>query len=585
MPVVERKELQSILPFGEKISGSISDLLMNSLNLNAINELYDSASDKSHVAFIDKILELLTIKEQISEEDLSHIPKEGPFIVISNHPFGLLDGLILIKTIASIRPDFQVMGNFMLNRLKRLDEYFIYVDPFTGSKHVNNSFSGVRQMLLKLDKGECVGIFPAGEVSSFQLKRRTVTDKKWDKNAIRLIQKANIPIVPVFFQGKNSALFQMLGAIHPALRTARIPSELFKKKGALINVRIGKAIEPAEWQRFEELHRLSRYLRARVYSLDNGLSVNEFFKNELHKVKDQKTQELIINAVDRSLIARELELLDEECLLHEYKNYQVYCASASSIPASIDEIGRLREVCFRSVGEGTNMSKDIDEYDLIFKHLFIWDTEKLNIVGAYRLGPGKEIIKQYGKKGFYISSLFFFKKEMKPILKNTLELGRAFVHLDYQKKPFPLMLLWKGIAAFLSKNREYEYIMGPVSISDQYGSVSKSLIVDFVKRYYWNKEIASMIKPRKPFKVKLKSFDFAILTQGKGSIKELEKIIVDIEPKGFKLPVLLKKYVRQNAQLVSFNVDPKFNNCLDGLIFCKIKDLPEDINLDFHLRK
>ena len=262
-------------------------------------------------------------------------------------------------------------------------------------------------------------------------------------------------------------------------------------------------------------------------------------------------------------------------MLFRSKNYSVYCAPTIKIPNILNEIGRLREVTFRAVGEGTNRSMDLDEFDLYYYHLFIWDNDTNRIVGAYRVGKGKDIIDRYGVKGFYIHTLFKIRKEMLPVLYESIELGRSFIVEDYQRKPFPLFMLWKGILYFLIKNPEYRYLVGPVTISGKYTDVSKELIMKFIKRNHWNEEFARYITPRCKYRVETNDPDVEVMVEASGdNIATLDKVIGDIEPSSDKLPVLLKKYISLNGRITGFNIDPKFNMCLDGLLILDLFDVP-----------
>jgi putative hemolysin len=250
---------------------------------------------------------------------------------------------------------------------------------------------------------------------------------------------------------------------------------------------------------------------------------------------------------------------------------------AEKIPAIFIEIGRLREITFRKVGEGTNKSTDIDEYDFYFNHLFIWDNDAGKIVGAYRIGKGKEIISVYGISGFYINSLFRLKNSFQPLLMQSLELGRSFIAEEYQKKTIPLFLLWKGIMVFLLRNPDYRYLIGPVSISNDFSKFSKSLIVEFVRKYFNDEKYSGYVVPRKDFIVKPdKAIDRNIfIDTSESDINKIERIIIDIEP-GYRLPVLLKKYLEINGRIIGFNIDPKFNYCLDGLLILDLYNIPRE---------
>ncbi len=243
----------------------------------------------------------------------------------------------------------------------------------------------------------------------------------------------------------------------------------------------------------------------------------------------------------------------------------------------MNEIGRQREITFREVGEGTNNKLDVDEFDLYYKHLFVWDSEENLIIGAYRLGDGQMIMQKYGYKGFYITSLFHLNPKFNPILNQSLELGRSFVVKAYQQKPLPLFFLWQGILAYLLKNPHFQYIIGPVSISNNYSKLSRSFLISFIKQHFYDHELAKLVKARKDFEVDFENTDSEILMEkfSGGDVSQLDKLIAEIEPLHYKVPVLLKKYMKQNAKIISFNIDPKFNDALDGLMILNLDDLPD----------
>jgi hypothetical protein len=280
--------------------------------------------------------------------------------------------------------------------------------------------------------------------------------------------------------------------------------------------------------------------------------------------------------VPSELISQEIKSVEAYRTL-TYDNFDCYVVNSALIPNVLREIGRLREVTFRAVGEGTNKSIDLDEYDLYYDHLILWDREAQRIAGAYRIGNGTDIIARYGSKGLYTSSLFRMSVKMKPILSQCVELGRSFIVQDYQKHRLSLFLLWKGILFHLLANPRFRYIIGPVSISNSYQEVSKELIIQFIERNYFDRELAKFVEPKNAFRPKLKNIDTdALLEASSSDIKKMDKIIADIEPSSFTMPVLLKKYLQQNAKILAFNADPKFNNALDGLMLLDLQNLPAD---------
>ena len=558
--------------FGGNFGGSlVAKLVMHIMRLNKINKLYSDVYTEDGSVFLEQLIDALGISVEVSEEDLQKIPQEGAFITVSNHPFGGLDGIILIQLLSKIRPDYKVMANFLLKKIEPIKDYFLGVNPFESRKDISSA-GGLKEALRHLSAGKPLGLFPAGEVSAYQADSNSVEDREWSASVLKLIRKANVPVIPIYFKGSNSLLFQVLGLIHPMLRTVKLPSELLNKKNRVIKLRIGNPISVETQNSFGDIIQYGKFLRAKTYLLGSSLEVKKFF---LKSQKAGKKVEAIAKEVPVEMLKKDISDIQEDYLLFSMKNYSVYCAPTIKIPNILNEIGRLREVTFRAVGEGTNRSMDLDEFDLYYYHLFIWDNDTNRIVGAYRVGKGKDIIDRYGVKGFYIHTLFKIRKEMLPVLYESIELGRSFIVEDYQRKPFPLFMLWKGILYFLIKNPEYRYLVGPVTISGKYTDVSKELIMKFIKRNHWNEEFARYITPRCKYRVETNDPDVEVMVEASGdNIATLDKVIGDIEPSSDKLPVLLKKYISLNGRITGFNIDPKFNMCLDGLLILDLFDVP-----------
>jgi hypothetical protein len=208
--------------------------------------------------------------------------------------------------------------------------------------------------------------------------------------------------------------------------------------------------------------------------------------------------------------------------------------------------------------------------------LIIWDRESARIVGGYRIGLGGKIMEAYGVRGFYIRQLFKIKPPLYPCLKEALELGRSYIVEAYQRKPLPLFLLWKGILVFLLRNPSYRYLIGPVSISNRFSGFSKGILIAFLKSYFYDHGLAKHVKPKKSFRINKQDIDIDILlSSSQRDLSKLDRIIEDIEPMGLRLPVLFKKYLKQNAKVIGFNRDPKFNDALDGLMLLDINDIPQ----------
>jgi putative hemolysin len=553
----------------------IAETFLQIFKYNKLNKVYSEVHDKDPIVLVSSLIEQLEINFDIPEDDLKNIPAEGSFITVSNHPYRGIDSMILFKIIYEKRKDFKIMANFLLQDIGPLRNIIIPVNTFETSKSVKSSFSGIKEAIKHIREGHCIGIFPTGEESSHFEVSKVILDKKWQAPALKFIKNAGVPVIPLYFHGTNSRWVHLLGKINPILRSAKLPSELFNKKNRTIRIRIGTPITIKEQSDFKDISQFGRYLRARVYSLGSALEVRKFFNKKSKRKKKQP--ETIIEPISSNILIEEVSNVRSEYELFTTKNYSVICAPTVAIPNIFTEIGRLREVTFRQVGEGTNKSTDIDEYDFYYNHLFIWDNDEQKIVGAYRIGKGKEILALYGIKGFYINSLFKLKKKFAPVLAESIELGRSFITKDYQRKVIPLFLLWKGIMVFLLKHSEYRYLIGPVSISNDLSGYSKSLIVEFVKTYFFNEKMAKYITPRKDFVVNTENIDDRkiFIDSSERDINKIERIIMDIEP-GYKLPILLKKYMEINGKIIGFNIDPKFNNCLDGLLILDLYEMPPD---------
>ena len=576
MKIITTEEFAKATKLDKLKMPGLAALLMEVMKINQVNELFAQAQPKQGPEFVDAILEGCGVDIEFDERELKNIPKEGSFIAIANHPYGGIEGMVLLKMLCMVRPDAKLMANFLLKKIPNLSDYFIAVNPFENIDH-SSSISGLKNTLELLANGTPIGIFPAGEVSTFKVETQQVTDRMWHPVVGKIIAKAKVPVVPIYFHGNNGLLFNLLSMIHPALRTAKLPSELFNKQGHTIKLRIGKPINVVDIPDYTNATKLLSFLRARTYALGTGLEEEKKIFNPRNLFKIKKLPEAVAPETNVALLEKEIEPLRENYRIWVEKNYEVFIVPTSTIPNVIREIGRLREVTFREVGEGTNKSVDLDEYDIYYHHLFIWDTEAKLIVGAYRIGLGDEIFYSLGKKGFYVAELFKIKEQFTPILKKSLELGRSFIRKEYQQKPLPLFLLWKGILKYLIDNPRYRYLIGPVSISNAFSKFSKSLIVDYINRNHFDDELAQYVRPRKKFRVDFSSIDTDLLMSSEDSFKGLDNLISEVETRSLKVPVLLRQYIALNAKIICFNIDPKFADCLDGFLVLDLKKVPQDI--------
>jgi putative hemolysin len=576
MKVITTEEFAKATKLDKLRMPGLAALLMELMKINQVNDLFAQAQPKQGPEFVDAILAGCGIEIEFDEKELKNIPANGSFIAIANHPYGGIEGMVLLKILCMVRPDAKLMANFLLKKIPNLSDYFVAVNPFENVEH-SSSISGLKNTLELLSKGTPIGIFPAGEVSTFKVDKQQVTDRLWHPVVGKIIAKAKVPVVPIYFHGNNGLLFNLLSLIHPALRTAKLPSELFNKQGHTIKLRIGKPINIEDIPEYNNSTKLLNFLRARTYALGTGLEEEKKIFNPRNLFKIKKEPADIVPEISPTALEKEIEPLRDDYRVWAEKNYEVFIAPTSLLPNTIREIGRLREITFREIGEGTNKSSDLDEYDIYYHHLFIWDIEAKLIVGAYRIGLGDEIFYSIGKKGFYISELFKIKAQFTPVLKRSIELGRSWIRKEYQQKPLPLFLLWKGILRYLIDNPRYRYLIGPVSISNSFSKFSKSLIVDYINRNHFDHELAQYIRPRKKFKVDFSGFDTDLLMAGENTFKGLDALISEVETRNMKVPVLLRQYIGLNAKIICFNIDPKFADCLDGFLVLDLEQVPQDI--------
>lgn len=550
-------------------------LLMKVLKISRLNAIYDKNKHLKDVEFLNAILEQLQIKFEIPEEDLKRLPKEGPYITISNHPLGGIDGVLLLKLMLEREPNFKIIANFLLHRIEPLKPYIMPVNPFENHKDAKSSVVGIKETLRHLSDGKPLGMFPAGEVSTYK-DGKLVVDKDWEEGAIKVIRKAQVPVVPIYFHAKNSQLFYLLSKIDDTIRTAKLPSELFSQKDRIIKVRIGKPISVNEQNEHLTIEEYSEFLRKKTYMLANPYEKESKLLNTQNLKITKMPKEIVTAASNEKMILEVQNLRKLDCRLLQSKNYEVFFTQADIIPNILHEIGRLREITFREVGEGTNQSIDIDEYDNYYHHMFLWDEEAKKIAGAYRMGLGSHIYPKRGIEGFYLHELFRFEPELYDMMNKSIEMGRAFIIKEYQQKPMPLFLLWKGIIHTTLRYPEHNFLLGGVSISNQFSDFSKSLMIEFMKSHYYDPYIAQYVHAKKEYKVKLKDADKDfIFDEAESDLNKFDKIIDELEPGSLRLPVLIKKYIKQNARVVAFNVDPLFNNSVDGLMYIRIADIPE----------
>ena len=551
-------------------------LALNIMGFRKINRLYSPSADLKNKEFTVDMLQRYNTTYDVNENELNSIPKEGPFMLVCNHPFGAIEGIILYDVIAKVRPDFKIMANFILGFIPNLKDVFFSVNPFENNPEFGGSTGGIRASLQQLAEGHGLGVFPAGEVARYHGKSYP-EDIDWSPSIAKIIQKTKVPVIPVYFDGNNSHKFYFWAKIYTKLATVRLVKELLNKRNKKIVMKIGKPILPAEVAQYETPEALAAYLKNRSYALQaNIVDEKKRFRS---RVSDP------IDAPFRaSSLARELLAIREKSLLFTTADFECYLADYEDIPHVMHEMGRRREEAFRAIGEGTGKSIDTDNYDTYYKHLILWDTKEQTIAGGYRIGLGNEIYTKYGARGFYVDSLFNIDPKFEPYLKETIELGRSFVSVDYQKDLLPLLLLLKGLMETIMRNPDMNYFIGPVSISSWYPKFYQSLMVYYVTTKHTNAEMTKLFHPKTPFVPNFNKCDIKVLMdKNMESVDKFDRYLMKLSNGDYRMPTLFKKYLKINSKFLCFNVDPDFNDTLDGLLLLKFTDYPKE-ELDMMLK-
>ena len=550
------------------------------LSIKAFNHYYTRVrqSPESKSNFFRCALDVLGAHYGITEEALAQIPETGPLITVSNHPFGFLDGLLLGAILTSVRQDVKLMLNYWLCRMGELSRWSIPVNSFGGAQAIQANKRVLHSAFRFVKSGGALGLFPAGEVSHLRCKPFKVTDSAWHIGLGNFIRRTGATVVPIYFAGRNSSLFQAVGLLHPLMRTLLLARELCKKLPDTFTVHIGHRISPERLNQFQDTQELMDFLRLKTYILKTTALPEGRPPRALNKTipkpfaRSHATQEPLIEPIPKTTLLTELDALPESARLLQQGNYTVYLAESQAIPQVLREIGRLREASFREVGEGTGLSYDLDRFDSYYQHLFLWNKADQDIVGAYRIGPVDRILETYGAKGLYTRTLFRFKSPLLEKLKYALEMGRSFVVSKYQRKHTSLSLIWRGIGEYIARHRDYAILFGPVSISSAYQPISRELIVDFLRENNLDPEIASLVKAKRPPRTrKSQSLHAAGDELPLPEIEDLSALISEIETDNKGVPLLLRYYLRLNGVLLSFNVDRRFAHCIDGLILVDLR--------------
>ncbi len=531
----------------------IRSLLSYLLNEKECQKFAESYPHIEGIDFVEQVLDYFDFSYTIVDKEKQRIPVTGRLVIIANHPIGSLDGLALLKFVSEIRPDVKAIANDLLMTIKPLEKMLLPVNNMAGNTRKEN----LNNILQYLHNDGAVIIFPAGEVS--RLKPNGVKDGKWHSGFYRMAKATKAPILPIYVEGRNSAMFYSASMIYKPLATMLLMREMFKQRQKSVNLRIGEGIP------YENYANDNLPLKTKI----------KLFHKHLYRVGNQKsglfkTQSAIALPEPRQNLKKSIEECQHLGSTHDGKDIYIYNYQDSS--PILREIGRLREIAFRAVGEGSGKKRDIDKYDAYYHHLVLWDKEELEIIGAYRFADTEKVMAEQGKSALYTQTLFTYEKEMQPYLLQGLELGRSFVQPKYWGKR-SLDYLWFGIGAFLKVNPQFKYLFGPVSISDSYPKAARDLMVYFYTLYFGNQ--SKMAESNQPYQYH--QTDINLLKQSfsgdnyKEDFTQLKHLLANM---GVNVPTLYKQYSELchpgGVKFLAFGTDPDFNDCLDGLVLVDV---------------
>lgn len=530
------------------IRKSTLNLLRKLTREQEINQFLRDNQSNRGLDFVDRIFDYFNFSYSVAHRERDNIPAHGRVVIIANHPIGSLDGLALLKLVSEVRRDVKIVANDMLMAFAPLRELLLPLDNMTRSAYRQS----YKNILRALNNDEAVIVFPAGEVSRAGAKG--IRDGQWQGGFLHFARKAKAPVLPIFVSAKNSLLFYSASFIFKPLATALLAHEMFNKHSSEIKFRVGEVI-PHHALKSDQLadKALIKRLKKHLYKIGKG------------KQAIFVTEKTIAHPEDRTALKKEFRTA---LLIGSTRdNHRIYLCDYTSHPTVLREIGRLREQTFRLVGEGTGSRRDLDKYDHYYRHLVLWDEDKLTIAGAYRLGDCASILRDLGLSGLYTADLFHYHSDAIVHLEQAIELGRSFVNPEYWGKA-SLDYLWQGLGAYLHHHPEIRYVLGPVSMSATYPKVLRDLLVFYYQRYYHSP--ASLADGHHPPVIESDSHQslceiFSTMDRTQG----FEYLQQKFTEQGFKLPVLFKQYAALyedgGYQLLAFSVDSEFGNCVDGL--------------------
>lgn len=553
-------------PLHQRLFGLMRNSVERLFLLDQIDRLYRKAGTDDGGDPVRRIMRALDIRFRVSDADRARIPETGPLVIVANHPFGGIEGIVLLSLLREVRPDVKVVANRLFARIPEMKEHALFVDPI-GRRGAD----GARRRLLReggkwVRDGHALLVFPAGEVSHLRLIRREVSDSPWSQAVARLVRVSKAAVLPVFIEGRNSAFFQMAGLLNRGLCSALLPGETLKKCGTSLQFRMGNVVPHERLRELGDDHDLISYLRLRTYILRTRGHVKAARGRKGRPAGKRSLP--VARPLDRTLVEQDILLLDPDQCVLENEDFSVYAVTAPRIPNLIHELGRLREITFREVGEGTGREIDLDSFDEYYIHLILWSRKNRELVGSYRIGKTDEIVAQHGIRGLYTSTLFHYDQRLLDCMGPALEVGRSFIRKEYQRSFSPLLLLWKGMSRLMIREPRYHSLFGPVSITSEYSDVSQAVLESFLREACFKTEWARLVRPvNPPHRRRIGSVDPALFRRVITEADEVSELISQIESDQKGVPVLIRQYLKLGGKILGFNVDPEFSHVLDGLIW------------------
>jgi putative hemolysin len=545
------------------------------LPIRRLDQIYSDALAHPEGNVFDGILREMDVEYTVRDADLKHIPLEGPAVVFSNHPFGMLDGILMASLLLRLRPDVKLLANQLLGCMEELSQHCILVDNMMGEGHEAANRRGIREALEWVKQGHMLIVFPAGEVASWSRHYRRVLDPQWNRNMARIARMTGAKSIPAFISGTNSVGFHLAGMINPRLRTLFLPHELINKRGRRMEIRIGAVVEGETLKAIKDDDKAIDLLRWN----SSLLSLRERIGSPRTRFFPPKWQprHSVAPAEDPTVLLRELQALPADALLESAGKMRVYALSSRQAPRVVREIGRLREITFRASGEGTGKARDLDRFDAYYTHLVLWNDERQEIAGAYRICNVQNVLHRYGMRGLYTATLFRFQPKFFAKVGPALELGRSFIHIDYQRQYAPLLVLWKGIGSYLVRHPETPVLFGAVSISADYSPASREVLTSYLSAHSVSAELLKLLRPKHPPRVEAENVHEPEMFARVFSLDDISDWVSMFESDGKGVPVLVRHYMKLGGKFLGFNVDAKFSNVLDGLLLVDLREAKPDL--------